>query len=109
MKISSPVRTIITQAYNIAKIRNHEYLTPEHILYAALDSKEIQTILEACGARVEQLKHDLEIYFKQKIPVIAGVEPIQTVHFQSVIDRAVISSHAAQKETLDAPDRLVSP
>jgi len=108
MKISGPVRTIITQAYNIAKIRNHEYLTPEHILYASLDSREIQAILEACGARVEQLKHDLETYFKQKIPVIAGVEPIQTVNFQSVIERAVINSQAAQKETLDASDILVS-
>jgi len=108
MKISGPVRTMITQAYNIAKIRNHEYLTPEHILYAALDSKEIQTILEACGARMEQLKHDLENYFKQKIPVIEGVEPIQTVHFQSVIERAVINTQAAQKETLDPSDILVS-
>jgi len=108
MKISGPVRTMITQAYNIAKIRNHEYLTPEHILYAALDSKEIQIILEACGARMEQLKHDLELYFKQKIPVIEGVEPIQTVHFQSVIERAVINTQAAQKETLDASDILVS-
>jgi len=108
MKISGPVRAMITQAYNIAKIRNHEYLTPEHILYAALDSKEIQTILEACGARMEQLKRDLELYFKQKIPVIEGVEPIQTVHFQSVIERAVINTQAAQKETLDASDILVS-
>jgi len=108
ISVSSSVRTIITQAYNIAKIRNHEYLTPEHILYAALDSKEIQTILEACGAKIDQLKRDLEIYFKQKIPVIAGVEPIQTVHFQSVIERAVINTQAAQKETLDASDILVS-
>jgi len=108
MKISGPVHTIITQAYNTAKIRNHEYLTPEHILYAALDSKEIQTILEACGAKIDQLRHDLEVYFKQKIPVIAGAEPIQTVHFQSVIERAVINTQAAQKETLDASDILVS-
>ena len=108
MKISGPVRTIITQAYNIAKARNHEYLTPEHILYAALDSKEIQIILEACGAKIDQLRHDLEIYFKQKIHVIAGAEPIQTVHFQSVIERAVINSQAAQKEILEASDILVS-
>jgi ATP-dependent Clp protease ATP-binding subunit ClpA len=108
MKISGPVRAIITQAYNIAKVRSHEYLTPEHILYASLDSKEIQIILEACGARVEQLKRDLEVYFKQKIPVIEGAEPIQTVYFSSVIERAVINSQAAQKETLDASDILVS-
>ena len=108
MKISGPVRTMIYQAYNEAKARNHEYLTPEHILYAALDLDEIQVILEACGADMDQLKQEVEAFFKKKIPVIAGADPIQTVNFQSVIERAVMTSQAAQKGTLDASDILVS-
>jgi len=108
MKISGPVKTIINQAYNEAKLRSHEYLTPEHILYAALDFDEVQTILEACGADLDHLKHEVEVFFKQKIPVIIGADPIQTVHFQSVIERAVMTSQAAQKGTLDVADILVS-
>ena len=108
MKISEPVRVIIDRAYNEAKVRNHEYLTPEHILYAALDFEEIQEILQACGADVEHLKQGIEVYFEQKIPVIADADPIQTVYFQSVIERAVMTSQAAQKKTLDASDILVS-
>ena len=108
MKISGPVRTIINRAYNEAKLRSHEYLTPEHILYAALEFSEIQDILKACGASPENLKHEMEIFFDQKVPVIAGADPIQTVHFQSVIERAVMTSQAAQKGVLDASDILVS-
>ena len=108
MEISRPVRTIINQAYNEAKVRNHEYLTPEHLLYAALDFGEVQAILEACGANLDHLKHEVEIFFKQKIPVIVGADPIQTVNFQSVIERAVITSQASQKGTLDVADILVS-
>jgi ATP-dependent Clp protease ATP-binding subunit ClpA len=108
MKISGPVRTIINRAYIEAKVRNHEYLTPEHILYAALDFGEVQVILEACGANPDNLKHEMESYFNQKIPVIANADPIQTVNFQSVIERAVMTSQAAQKGTLDTSDILVS-
>jgi ATP-dependent Clp protease ATP-binding subunit ClpA len=108
MKISGHVQTIINTAYNEAKTRNHEYLTPEHILYAALAFDEVQGILAACGANPNQIKDGMETFFKHKIPVILDTDPIQTVNFQSVIERAVISSQSAQKETLDVADILVS-
>ncbi|MDR1566106.1 MAG: ATP-dependent Clp protease ATP-binding subunit ClpA [Treponema sp.] len=108
MKISGHVQGIINAAYNEAKIRNHEYLTPEHILYAALAFNEVQEILNSCGADLSQLKHGMENYFEQKIPVIADADPIQTVNFQSVIERAVLSSQSAQKNMLDVADILVS-
>jgi ATP-dependent Clp protease ATP-binding subunit ClpA len=108
MKISGHVQAIINTAYNEAKTRNHEYLTPEHILYAALAFEEVQGILVACGANLEQIKNGMENFFKDKIPVIPDTDPIQTVRFQSVIERAVIASQSAQKETLDVADILVS-
>ena len=108
MKISEPVRIIIDRAYNEAKQRSHEYLTPEHILYAALEFDEIQEILHACGANLDNLKHGIETYFEQKVPIIAGADPIQSFYFQSVIERAVMTCQAAQKKTLDASDILVS-
>jgi len=108
MEISGPVKNIINRAYNEAKARSHEYLTPEHILYAALEFNEVQSILQACGADVQHLKDGMESFFEQKVPVIAGADPIQTVNFQSVIERAVMTSQAAQKRTLEAADILVS-
>ncbi|MDR0710335.1 MAG: AAA family ATPase, partial [Spirochaetaceae bacterium] len=108
MKISRHVQAIINAAYNEAKIRNHEYLTPEHVLYAALGFDEVQGILSACGANLDQLKHGMENYFNQKVPVMDNIEPTQTVGFQSVLERAVIQSQSSQKETLDVADLLVS-
>jgi ATP-dependent Clp protease ATP-binding subunit ClpA len=108
MKISGHVQAIINAAYNEAKIRSHEYLTPEHILYAALAFEEVQGVLSACGANLEQIKHGMENYFEQKVPVIDDTEPTQTVGFQSVIERAVMQSQSSQKEMLDVADILVS-
>ncbi|MDR0453080.1 MAG: ATP-dependent Clp protease ATP-binding subunit ClpA [Treponema sp.] len=108
MKISRHVQAIINAAYNEAKIRNHEYLTPEHVLYAALAFDEVQGILSNCGANLDQLKHGMENYFDQKVPVMDNIEPTQTVGFQSVLERAVIQSQSSQKDTLDVADLLVS-
>ncbi|MDR0588988.1 MAG: ATP-dependent Clp protease ATP-binding subunit ClpA [Spirochaetaceae bacterium] len=108
MKISRHVQAIINAAYNEARVRNHEYLTPEHILYAALAFDEVQGILAACGANLEQLKHGMENYFEQKVPVMINTEPTHTVGFQSVLERAVLQSQSSQKDTLDVADILVS-
>jgi ATP-dependent Clp protease ATP-binding subunit ClpA len=108
MKISGHVQAIINAAYHEAKVRNHEYLTPEHILYAALAFDEVQGILSACGANLDQLKYGMENYFEQKVPIIGNTEPTQTVGFQSVIERAVLQSQSSQKHVLDVADILVS-
>ena len=109
MRISGHVQAIINAAYNEAKLRNHEYLTPEHILYAALAFDEVQGVLTSCGANLDQLKSGMENYFEQKVPVINNLaEPTQTVGFQSVIERAVIHSQSSQKEMIDVADILVS-
>jgi ATP-dependent Clp protease ATP-binding subunit ClpA len=108
MNISRHVQAIINAAYNEARVRNHEYLTPEHILYAALAFDEVQMIIHACGANLEQLKHGMEHYFEQKLPVMENTEPTQSVGFQNVLERAVLQSQSAQKEILDVADILVS-
>ncbi|MDR2194680.1 MAG: ATP-dependent Clp protease ATP-binding subunit ClpA [Treponema sp.] len=108
MKISGHAQAIINAAYNEARIRNHEYLTPEHILYAALAFEEVQTVFTACGADAVQLRNGIESYLDKKIPMLTGSEPTQTVGFQSVIERAVIQSQSSQKQIVDVADILVS-
>ncbi|MDR2483889.1 MAG: ATP-dependent Clp protease ATP-binding subunit ClpA [Treponema sp.] len=109
MKISGHVQAIINAAYNEAKVRNHEYLTPEHILYAALAFDEVQGILSACGTDLDLLRHGMEDYLEKKVPIIIeDKEPFQTIGFQNVIERAVIHSQSSQKQILDVADILVS-
>jgi len=108
MKVSQEVQAIFNAAYNEAKLRNHEYLTPEHILYASLSFEEVRQILAACEADVDGLRRGMEAYFEQKIPQVKNTEPVQTAGFQSVIERAVIQSQAAGKEEVEVADILVS-
>jgi ATP-dependent Clp protease ATP-binding subunit ClpA len=108
VKVSQEVQAIFNAAYNEAKLRNHEYLTPEHILYAALSFEQVRSILEACESDVEQLRRGMEAYFEQKIPQVKNAEPVQTAGFQSVIERSVLQSQAAGKEEVEVADVLVS-
>jgi ATP-dependent Clp protease ATP-binding subunit ClpA len=109
MKISGHVQAIINAAYNEAKMRNHEYLTPEHILYAALAFDEVQGVLFSCGADINQLKSGMENYFEQKLPLAkVSSEPTQTVGFNNIIERAVILCRSSQKGMIDVADILVS-
>jgi len=108
MRVSGHVQAIIDAAYNEAKLRNHEYLTPEHILYAALAFDEVQGVLFSCGADMEQLKLGMESYFEQKLPLTTTGEPTKTVGFHSIIERALIQCRSSQKEMIDVADILVS-
>ncbi|MDR0324410.1 MAG: AAA family ATPase, partial [Treponema sp.] len=108
MRISGHVQAIIDAAYNEAKLRNHEYLTPEHILYAALAFDEVQGVLFSCGADLDQLKHGMENYFEQKLPLTMTGEPTKTVGFHSIIERALIQCRSSQKDMIDVADILVS-
>jgi len=108
MKVSQQVQAIFNAAYNEAKLRGHEYLTPEHILYASLSFEQVRTILAACDADLDHLKHGMESYFEQKIPAVKDQEPIQTAGFQSVIERAVLQSQGSGKAEVGIPEVLVS-
>ena len=108
MKVSQEVQAIFNAAYNEAKIRNHEYLTPEHILYAGLSFDKVRAVLEGCDADIEQLRHGLEAYFDQKVPQVRNAEPVQTSGFQGVIERAVMQSQTSGKDEVDVSDLLVS-
>ncbi|GAB1456762.1 hypothetical protein MASR2M48_20700 [Spirochaetota bacterium] len=108
MKVNQQVQAIFNAAYNEAKLRGHEYLTPEHILYASLSFERVRSILEACEADIEHIKVGMEAYFEQKIPAVKDQEPIQTAGFQSVIERAVLQSQGSGKLEVGIPEILVS-
>ena len=109
MKVSQEVQAIFNAAYNEAKLRNHEYLTPEHILYAGLSFEKLRLVMEGCDADVEQLRRGIEAYFEQKVPVLrSSAEPVQTSSFQAVIERAVMQSQASGKDEVEVSDLIVS-
>ncbi len=108
MRISEEVQGIINAAYQDAKQRHHEYLTAEHVLYAAAFFELSREILTSCGANPDEIKQELEEHLAEHVPVVKDSEPIQSSGFEDVIQRALFHTEASQKETVDIGDILVS-
>ncbi len=109
MKVSDAVQEVLGTAYLTARERHHEYITPEHLLYALLSYESIQFVLKECRISVAELQQHIEMYFEEYVPVMEkDFEPEQTVGFHGVVERAVVHTESAQKEYLELTDLLVS-
>ncbi len=109
MKVSDAVQEVLGTAYLTARERHHEYITPEHLLYALLSYESIRFVLKECRVSIGDLQQQIEAYFDEYIPSLDGDrEPEQTVGFHGVVERAVVHTESAQKEYLELSDLLVS-
>src|SRR3989339_986229 len=109
MKISENLNRIIMAAYAEANVRRHEFITPEHLLYACLFFDEGKEIIVQCGGDPMRLKKAIEKHFEEADTATAALNrAAQSLGFQSVLERAAWHTSSAQKETLELGDMLVS-
>ncbi|MBO7485429.1 MAG: ATP-dependent Clp protease ATP-binding subunit ClpA [Spirochaetaceae bacterium] len=108
VKISKQVQHILNASFVEAEKRRHGFITPEHILYIMLQNKEILNLLDSCDANVQYIQDKLSAFLQERIPPLAGNEPLQTIGFKNVINSTVIHCAAAEKPELEAGDILVS-
>ncbi|MCX5819183.1 MAG: ATP-dependent Clp protease ATP-binding subunit ClpA [Deltaproteobacteria bacterium] len=109
MRISENLNRIIMAAYAEANVRRHEFITPEHLLYACLFFDEGKEIIVHCGGDPVRLKKVLEKHLNEADTASATMtRAVQSLGFQSVLERAAWHTSSAQKETLDLGDLLVS-
>ena len=101
MKISENLNRIIMAACAEANVRRHEFITPEHLLYASLFFEEGTDLILNCGGNPSRLKKSLEKHFDETEKVAASNRAVQSLGFQRVLERAAWHITSAQKATLD--------
>ena len=100
MKVTSEVNDIIIKAYETAKEKNSEYITPEHLLYSATFNNDIEKAIEECGGSVDNLRYNLLTYIRTYVSRKEG-EPQESIEFQKVILRANEQVSFSGKEAID--------
>ena len=109
MKISGNLNRIIMAAYAEANVRRHEFITPEHLLYACLFFDEGKEIIIHCGGDPTRLKKIIEKHLEEADTAMATMtRAAQSLGFQNVLERAAWHTSSAQKEILELGDILVS-
>jgi ATP-dependent Clp protease ATP-binding subunit ClpA len=108
MNVNEELNNIIIAAFSEAKERKHEYLTPEHVVYASLFFDEGLRIFKGLDVDTDSLKEKIEIYFKDNFVQVEDQEPAQSLGFQNVMERAIWQTSAAQKDQLEIGDVFIS-
>lgn len=109
--VSSGVRNILKDAFIEVNRRRHEWLTVEHLLFAATKNSQSVGLMESSGVNINQLRACLETYFQNEVDEAINFtkfEVPQTDAVQRVIERVVTFVRRSGRNQVEVPDVLVA-
>ncbi|MDS4040808.1 MAG: ATP-dependent Clp protease ATP-binding subunit ClpA [Candidatus Competibacter sp.] len=109
--LSKDLEFSINLAFREARDRRHEFMTVEHLLLALLDNPAAAEVLRACGAQLNKLKRDLQIFIRDNTPVLGPDDPRETqptLGFQRVLQRAVLHVQSSGNKEVTGANVLVA-
>src|SRR5210317_683593 len=108
---SQKLEMALVTAVRQAKSHRHEFVTVEHLLYGILQDELINRIIKQCGGSNENLQRRLERFFDGELPtqkLSATNDPVQTLGFNRVLQRAIGHVQSCGKKEVDSGDVLVA-
>ncbi len=109
--LSKDLEFSINLAFREARERRHEFMTIEHLLLALLDNPAAAEVLRACGAHLDRLKRDLQIFIRDNTPILRPDDPRETqptLGFQRVLQRAVLHVQSSGHREVTGANVLVA-
>ena len=107
--ISKDVELMLGAAAREAHLRNHEYLSLEHLLFAIIHHEHGEEVITACGGDPERLKKRIENFFNTHLEKLSsgGQEtPQPTTSLQRVLQKTIMHVQSAGKQEADIGDLL---
>ncbi len=109
--LSKELEASLNFAFSEARDKRHEYITVEHLLLALLQNTSANTVLQACGADLNQLGSELREYLEKNTPIfgdVVGGEVQPTLGFQRVLQRAVFHVQSSGRKEVVGANVLVA-
>ncbi|AFJ03598.1 ATP-dependent Clp protease ATP-binding subunit ClpA [Methylophaga frappieri] len=109
--LSKELEQTLSQAFNYARQRSHEFLTVEHLLLALLENGQALAVLKACEVDVVALRQDLTDFLADNLPTLpedTDRETQPTLAFQRILQRAVMHVQSSGGEEVTGANVLVS-
>lgn len=78
MNLDTICNQIYIVAINEAKLQNHQYITPEHFLYASLMFDSGKDLIEKSGGDVARISKELQDFLKANMSKLNGEKPIES-------------------------------
>ncbi|MEX1201473.1 MAG: ATP-dependent Clp protease ATP-binding subunit ClpA [Methylophaga sp.] len=109
--LSKELEHTLSQAFNYARQRSHEFLTVEHLLLALLENGQALAVLKACEVDIATLRQDLTDFLADNLPTLpedTERETQPTLAFQRILQRAVMHVQSSGGEEVTGANVLVS-
>ncbi|MDP3348956.1 MAG: ATP-dependent Clp protease ATP-binding subunit ClpA [Hydrogenophaga sp.] len=110
--LNRELEVTLNLAFKEARAKRHEFMTVEHLLLALLDNEAAASVLRACGANLDKLRHDLQEFIDSTTPLIPqhdeDRETQPTLGFQRVLQRAVFHVQSSGKREVTGANVLVA-
>jgi ATP-dependent Clp protease ATP-binding subunit ClpA len=117
MLISDELERTLKRAFDRAKASRHEFISPEHLLYALTYDAVAANILAHCGCDVEGLRRELDEFLEENMPAYPvtaggddaeGLDPQYTLGAQFVLQLAATNVQSAGKSEMDGGNVLAA-
>lgn len=111
MILSEELEKTLYRAYEQAKKRKHEFITPEHILLELTNDKVASKALIDCGVDLTMIKDSLEEFFIEHMPPIESEflpEPEYSSGSKYILRIAAMHAESADKEEINGCNILVA-
>ena len=109
--LSKELEQTLSQAFNYARERAHEFLTVEHLLLALLENGQALAVLKACEVDIPALRQDLSDFLADSLPTLPEEterETQPTLAFQRILQRAVMHVQSSGGAEVTGANVLVS-
>jgi ATP-dependent Clp protease ATP-binding subunit ClpA len=109
--LSKELEQTLSQAFNYARQRSHEFLTVEHLLLALLENGQALAVLKACQVDIAALRQELSDFLADNLPTLpedSERETQPTLAFQRILQRAVMHVQSSGGSEVTGANVLVS-
>jgi ATP-dependent Clp protease ATP-binding subunit ClpA len=109
--LNSELEFCLNEAFQMARDKQHEFITVEHLLLSLLDMDDVIDIVASCDGEINLLKKQLIDYIDSTTPVIDNgnnTEVQPTLGFQRVLQRAVFHVQSSGKKEVAGINVLVA-
>ncbi len=111
MTLSRELEETLKRAFEQAKVRRHEFITLEHILFELTYDPDASDVLIGCGVDLDRLRDSIDNFMNENMPPIDSEylpDPQYSAGSQFVLRLAAMHAESADKPEINGGNILVS-
>jgi len=111
MTLSKELEETLKRSFEQAKVRRHEFITLEHILFELTYDPDASDVLIGCGVDLDKLRDSIDMFMNENMPPIESKflpDPQYSAGSQFVLQLAAMHAESADKPDINGGNILVS-